>query len=392
MSNDEHSKISPSGFPRVILCPGSVNEGDYAPIQPPSIYAERGTLQHDAVVKRWAGKSIAGLKLEEEEVNNVDDAIDYLRELIESKSSEDFMPQVEMEVRGDLSHMDYPDIWGTRDVDLRFFEINGGVGQLSELHVIDWKFGAGVAVEVDDNPQLLGYLLMALTGTVEHNANKFFIHVVQPPKNYYACQQVSHRQIGEFKDTIVAAIEAANGPNPELVPGEKQCQFCKAAMTCRARHNHQNLQAGLVFEHLKKKQLKPHTVTTDENAMVYTMLAELIKYHAELGKHGFAELSQGRKFPGYKLVRGRSTRAWASEAGAQRWLMKYGSFQKPELFAPAKMISPAQAEKKNRGLKKDSDFKQLINKPPGSTKMVPDDDKREEVTPNDAAKDAFAGM
>ena len=392
MGNDEHSKISPSGFSRVILCPGSVNEGDYAPIQPPSIYAERGTLQHDAVVKRWLGKSIAGLKLEEGEVNNVDDAVDYLKDLVDSKSSEDFQHQVELEVRGDLSHVGYSDIWGTRDVDLRFFEINGGVGQLSELHVIDWKFGAGVAVEVDNNPQLLGYLLMALNNPVAHNADKYFIHVVQPPKNYYACQQVSHRQIGEFSDTIKAAIEEANGPAPALVPGEKQCQFCKAAMTCRARHNHQNAQAGLVFEHLKKKQLKPHTVSSDENAMMYTTLAELIKYHAELGKHGFAELSQGREFPGYKLVSGRSTRAWASEAGAQRWLMKYASFIKAELFATAKMLSPAQVEKKNRGLKKDADFKQLINKPAGKPKMVPADDKREEVTPDDAAKDAFKNV
>lgn len=369
--NDEHSKISPSGFYRVLKCPGSVGETDLAPFQPPSIYAERGTLQHEGVVRRWQGRPVSRLGLDDAEMNNVDDCIDYLKTFIGGRNCD-----LNMEVRGDLSILGYPDIWGTRDVDLKL---------PGELHVIDWKFGSGVAVEVDDNPQLLGYLLMALTVPIKFNEDKLFMHIIQPPKNYYGMVEVSNDELLSFVLELELAIETSKQPDAPLNPGEKQCKFCPAAMTCKARHNLQLSLAHDVFNFVEEK--KSAIVSSAENAEIYTKLTELIAYHAELGKHGYAELMDGRKFPGYKLVSGRSTRKWKDEKNTINWLKKYSSITK--FHSPGKMLSPAQMEKQARELKKDSDFKLLIDKPAGKAKMVPEDDKRDVYDPNSTAKEVF---
>ena len=128
----KHSVISPSGLYRVLACPGSVKESEHVPLQPPSQYAIRGTLQHEGVVRRWKGLNMKSLKLSQAEMNNVDDAVDYLRDLTSDNSG-----KLQFEVKGDLSIIGLPEIWGTADVRWE---------TPKELHIIDWKFGQGVPV------------------------------------------------------------------------------------------------------------------------------------------------------------------------------------------------------------------------------------------------------
>jgi hypothetical protein len=334
-------------------CPGSIKESTKAPPSFESEYAIRGTLQHEGVVRRWDGQSINSLKLTPEEVGNVDECLDYLRELVDGHEY-----KVDMEVRGDLKSIGYPDIWGTTDV---------VVNLPKELHIIDWKFGAGVPVLVDDNEQMLGYLLMIWDRTPK----RMFMHLVQPPKNYFGVQEVSPYELETFRSNLEKAIRLSKHSDPPLNPGEKQCRFCPAAMTCRGRYKHQLEIAHEVFEHIKTK---PSIVTPEESAKIYTKLGELVDYHKELGNYGFKRLSNGEDFPGYKLATGRSLRRWKDPAIVIEWLKKYTSID--TFYEKPKMLSPAKVEKLDRSLKKDSDFKQLIDKPPGKQKMVPDTDAR----------------
>jgi len=385
---DEHSEISPSGFYRMIACPGSVAECRKAPFQEASIYAECGTIQHEAVTRRWKGRPISRLGLEPEELNNVDDCIDTLKEVIDGRRY-----TLTMEKRGDLSELGYPGIWGTCDI---YLYILGNAGSIIEIHVIDWKFGSGVAVQVEDNPQTLGYLIMGMGKGYEgylfalrEKQIRAFHHIVQPPKRYHGVEEVNFEKLHRFSKLLMKAIEATTLPDAVLVPGEKQCKFCPAAMTCKGRYTHQLSMAHEVFAHLGSVKERPSAIVTPEqNAEIYTKLTELIAYHKELGNHGYAELMDDRPFPGYKLVEGRSTRSWKSEAVAIRWLAKYTSIK--DFYAKPKFLSPAQMEKAERVLKKDTDFQQLITKPPGKAKMVAEDDKRETFNPNKQAEDVFA--
>lgn len=369
--DQEHSIISPSGLYRVMACPGSVAESQYAPVKPPSIYAQRGTLQHEAVPLRWQGKSVTHLELSNEELNHVDDCCDYLKELINGRPH-----KIVFEVRGTMEHIGLPDIWGTCDVIIVFLDDN-------TIHVIDWKFGHGVAVLVDDNPQSFAYLVMALK---EHTYSQMFIHIAQPPLGYYGIQQVYDSDVEKFIETLKQTVVVAQSPNAPLVPGDKQCQFCPAAMTCRARFDMQTDTAKEVFAAIPT--LKGRIVTPEERADLYTKLKQLKAYQEELGKQGFEDLLEGRRFPGYKLVRGRSTRKWKSEENAKRWLIKYMSMREGDLYEK-KMLSPPKVEKKIKALKKDPDFHRLVDKPEGKLTMVPEDDKREAYNPNDKAKEVF---
>ena len=153
-------------------------------------------------------------------------------------------------------------------------------------------------------------------------------------------------------------------------------------MTCRARYKDQLQQAHDVFEVVQRK---PHNVTNAELAEAYVKLNGLIEYAKDIGKHGYAELLNGKEFPGFKLVAGRSTRKWADEESAKQWLLKYGV---TDIYKKQELLGPAGIEKLYRSLKKDEDFKRLIVKPPGKPKMVDKDDKRPEIK-QPSAKEIF---
>ena len=376
--SSEHSTVSPSGLYRVLACPGSVQECKKVPLKPPSIYAERGTLQHAAVVKRWYGRPISRLGLEQDELNNVDDAVDYLRSVISNRTY-----QLTMEIKRDLSIIGIPQIWGTVDVDLDL-----DADKDRQLHIIDWKFGSGVPVLVDDNEQLLAYLMMA-AGERKNNGgvmpDRMFIHLAQPPMDYYGVQEVTRHDLNKFAARVKTGYAQAMSPNAPLLPGEKQCKFCPAAMSCKARYRFMLEKAHDVFEGVEKLKSRPDgtppsvVVTNDESANLYKKLMQLQDYASDLAKYGFSELKSGRKYGDFKLVRGRSIRKWHDEKRAAQWLFKYAGLKQKDLYKDAPMISPAQAEKLNRRLKKDDDFKQLVNKPEGALKMAPADDKRKAV-------------
>jgi len=92
-----------------------------------------------------------------------------------------------------------------------------------------------------------------------------------------------------------------------------------------------------------------------------------------------SQIQHGFTVPGYKLVEGKTNRAWADENKAIEWCAKHSV--DPDKMFISKFFSPAQAEKViGAKLKKDPSFTSLVIKPEGSPTLAKESDKRTALT------------
>ncbi len=377
-----HSIFSPSQLPRIVLCPASVKESTYAPLSEPSSYAKRGTYLHTIPPQTWVNglqwlkRNQLKLDLNLDEYNWLVDCQEYLAKVMKAPTlgSDD----IKFESEIDLSAWGLREIWGTSDVSI--------VDHVKRhAWVIDWKFGAGVQVYVQNNEQLMAYAA-GVVG-VTQLLDKITLVIGQPPLNHWDEWEIKYTDLVEWVMNVLSpAIDKARDPNcGEYHPGEKQCRFCPAGMTCRARHKSTLAGAQKIFETYSDM----NQVTKAELAKVLRKADEYDAYIKAIRQYALQELLKGRPFPTFKLVAGRSTRKWMSEDSAYDWLSSHSSIRGDQMYKKT-LISPSQAEKLDKELKKDKSFQALVHKPEGAPKLVPDEDKRPPISPTKDATDVFA--
>lgn len=370
-----HSVCSPSQLYRILACPASYMESVKAPLQPQSSYAARGTMLHDITARLLEGKTTGRLRmsrLDIEDRNQIEECLDYANEI--RRRTPNGEEGIEQSI--DLKSWGLAEVWGTSDFSRKFAKT---------IHIVDWKFGSGVQVYAEENEQLLAYA----AGVVGYPSNitDVVIHVVQPAISFFDVWAVSYKRLSEWVfDVLTPGLEKANSPEADYNPGEKQCRFCPAGMTCRARHKSALKAAAEVF---RVYSAIPQ-VTPKELAQALEKIQEIQTYAQQVQKFAEQELLHGRPFPGYKLVSGRSIRRWENEKKAELWLLGNSAIPQNKLYAK-KFISPAQAEKLDRILKKTPDFEKLITKPEGKPQLVKEDDPRPAMEPNLEAAKAFEG-
>ena len=117
--------------------------------------------------------------------------------------------------------------------------------------------------------------------------------------------------------------------------------------------------------------VKPDTLTERELKVVMDN-AKLIKSWLDaVESHIFDKLNNGKAFDGYKLVEGRSSRAWINEEETAKVLSE--KLSADEMYKHT-LISPAQAEKLLKTQKSILDG--LVIKSEGKPTLVPSCDKR----------------
>lgn len=225
------------------------------------------------------------------------------------------------------------------------------VPALRRLIVGDYKHGAGVAVEVDDNPQLKIYALAAWLSIAL--ARHWVIEsieswICQPRKEHDAgpvrTQNYDLWELVDFADDVMAAVEATLEPDAPLVPGE-HCQFCPAKALCPARLN---MVSGVVdvpeFQGLPSIQ-----AMSVEKAAEILAVAERIKFADWLDDvRGFLQqhAEAGNAVPGFKLVAKRANRSWkASDAEIVEALSGVAASKDLYEYPEPHLKSPAQVEK-----------------------------------------------
>jgi len=342
-----HSVFGASGAHRWVECPASVRMEQGQPDQD-SPYAAEGTLAHElAEAALRAGTDTAGTEMGD----HVQVYLDYVRSL---------PGHLYVEQRVDYSHI-VPDGYGTADA-IVYDE------DTATLYVVDLKYGQGVRVEAQENPQAMLYALGAIAhlswlGDVED----VVLVVVQPRLDHISEWETEPSVLLEFGQRAAAAARNALSDTPTFNPGASQCRFCKASGHCKpqAQYNLQTAQDDFAEDTLRAV----HELQGADLAWVLDRLKALQDWCKAVESRATSVIEAGEEIPGYKLVEGRSLRRWGDEREAE-----------PALEAALgddawsrSLISPAQAEKL---LGKKHDILGLIVKPPGKPTLVPESDKR----------------
>ncbi len=243
------------------------------------------------------------------------------------------------------------------------------------LAVVDFKYGRGVEVAAERNPQMMLYALGALEifdGL--YDIEQVRMCIFQPRIANVSEWEVSREELLAWADgELSAKAKLAHEGKGEYASGE-HCRFCKAKAVCRKRAE-QNLElARLEFA-------QPPTLSDDEVAEVLAKADALAQWASDVREHALQQALLGKEWPGFKLVEGRSNRRYTSEAAVADAVSSAG-------FDPfEKRLLGITAMTKLLGRKRfDELLGAYIEKPQGKPTLVPEADRRPAIN---SAKEDF---
>ena len=239
------------------------------------------------------------------------------------------------------------------------------------LTIIDYKYGQGVAVSAEGNPQMKLYAMGALNDFgIAYDVNRAEQHIFQPRINNISDCCLMVEDLMEWAEKTVKPIaqEAAKGKGGYNA-GE-HCKFCPHAGRCQELTQ---LCTEFVETHdlrVAVPVLAPHQV-----AEVLAMEPVIALWLKRVKAQAMTTLLDGGDVPGWKVVEGKQgARKWTDEMAVGRRLQELG-YLKDEI-TETKLFSPA-AMDKAIGKKKVAELlDDLIDRSPGSPTVVPASDKR----------------
>ncbi|WP_311777170.1 DUF2800 domain-containing protein [Trueperella abortisuis] len=373
MASSDHALLSASGAYRWINCPPSARlESDELEASSPA--AEQGTAAHALsehklrrALKQRSNRPVSTW-IDDEMEALTDDYVAYVQEHISIAKETCADPLVLIEQRLDFSHI-VPGGFGTGDCVI-----------IAEptLQIIDLKYGQGVLVEAEQNPQLMLYALGALhTFGDLYDIDTVAVTIYQPRRANVDTWEISVTELERWAETEVKpkAVLASAGEG-EFCPGS-WCQFCKIAPTCRAR-----AEANLA---LAKLEFAPPAELSDaEIADVLTRIRNLKSWASDVEAYALSKaVNQGVAFEGFKLVAGRSVRKYTSEKDVAAAAEAAGY---KDIY-DRKLITLTAMEKLMGKTTFNEILGDLVTKPAGKPTLVPASDKRPPLDLVSAATD-----
>lgn len=368
--------VGGSSAGRVLQCPGSVQLcAQYPNIE--SEFAAAGTSLHMAMDMIFSGvakqdRDVIGLTFNGFEVTEelftdaIQPVLEHWDELDKSLGGIDFFSEQRVVFPG------IENAFGTTDL----------IGTAKDRTVVyDFKFGRGVAVDAEDNPQLKYYALAAMhtpaTAQFFSPDKPVEVFIAQPMVNdgeRFTRWVTSAKQLEAFGVELRHAVETAMLPDAPLKMGP-YCKFCSAKSGCPL---YQNLAADARL--LKHDAMKEHL---EEWLPQADMLIELGNFIKDLAHD---QMEKGMPVRGWKLVQKRATRSWVDPEKALKHFAKMG-LPAADRYVK-KIISPAQAETALKAARLPADLPAaLVKKESSGTTLAPESDKRPAVAlPSEALK------
>lgn len=175
------------------------------------------------------------------------------------------------------------------------------------LTVIDYKYGLGIKVSAERNPQMFCYALGGLDlfdGIYDIENIQLIIY--QPRRENISEYSISKNELIKWAEEVLApTAQLAIKGKGEYKAGE-HCQFCKAKATCRKRTEYNLELAKYDFE-------VPATLDNDDIAAILIKADELVSWANDVKEYALKEALNGTKFEGFKVVAGRSNRKYTDE-------------------------------------------------------------------------------
>ena len=358
----KHALLTASGSLRWLSCPPSARlEATFE--EKETTAAAEGTAAHALAeyklkrALRYFCKRPVSEYEDEAMDQHTDDYAGFILERMAELRKNGVDPMVLIETRLDFSDW-VPDGFGTGDCVI----IGDGV-----LHIIDLKYGAGVLVEAEGNPQLMLYALGALQqfGCL-YDIKKVFITIFQPRRENISTAEVPVDCLMEWAEHFVKPkAKMAFAGEGDFLPGE-WCLFCKAADKCRAR-------AEKMLQLAKEEFAMPPLLTDEEIEELLPKLPEMEKWAKGLQAYALdAAVNHGKQWAGFKVVEGKSNRRYSNEDKVAEEAMKNGY---KDIYRRT-LINLTDMERLMGKKKFQEVLGKLIIKPPGKPDLVPLSDKR----------------
>lgn len=360
---DQHALLSASGAHRWLNCPPSALAEAGLPDSTSSA-AEQGTVAH--ALAEWklrrALHQAPSMKpvsdwIDTEMETHTDDYAAFIQERLREARKTCADPQVLIEQRLDYSYL-VPGGFGTGDCVIIAEPL---------LQIIDLKYGQGVLVEAERNPQLMLYALGALHAfDALYEISEVAVTIFQPRRSNVDTWTVSVTELKAWAEEVVrpTAKQAACGEG-SFAAGD-WCRFCKLAPTCRARAEAHLALARLEFA-------PPAELSDVEISEVLAKLPELKRWASDVESYALSlAVNQGKTWAGFKLVEGRSIRKYVDETKVVETAQAAGVSDIYE-----KKLKTITALEKQLGKKRFNELLgDLVIKPPGKPALVPETDKR----------------
>jgi len=365
MPPNDHALLSASSSHRWLNCnPSARLEREFADRE--TTAAAEGTAAHALAehklkrrLKLRSERPVSVFDTEEMEICT-DDYADFVMEQVTKERRRDPDTQVFIEQRLDFSCY-VPEGFGTGDCLI----VSKG-----RLHIIDLKYGMGLLVDSEENPQMKLYALAALKQYEEqYQIKKVKLTIFQPRRENVSTWETSVAKLKKWatKDLIPKAEKAFKGEG-EYCPGE-WCIFCKAAVKCRARAEDKLRLAQSEFK-------MPPLLTDAEIEDVLAKLPDIKKWADEIQEYALAKALAGKEWTGFKLVEGRSVRKFTDESAVVKAANAAGYH---DIYKQT-LISLTEMEKLMGKAEFSKVLGALVTKPQGKPTLVPDTDKRQAIT------------
>lgn len=399
-----HAKLSPSDSARWISCPAAIRVDEELRsrgllVDDESSFAREGTLAHalgeleasyefgitnkrqyTAAYKRWF-KEFDAEKYETGTLEEMKEHVVSYLELIAERMKRRPMSQLLLEQR---MNSGIEKCWGTSDV---------VIVSPTHVEIIDLKYGAGVPVDATNNSQLRIYGLGALDtfGELLGEPDLIVMTVFQPRLDSTSSEELHPDELRAWREGVAApaAKEALHNPEAKFGPSEKACRWCPAAGTCRARIEKATLtDFGDILAEEEPTPEKPELLTPEEIGKALHRVGSIKAWCAALEAAALeAAYGQGKAIPGWKVIRSGGQRSIGDHAVAIQTLIDAG-YPAEKVANPVKIKGIGELEK----LLGKPKFKELldpfVSKSSGREALVPEDDKRDAITPTtEAAKD-----
>lgn len=384
----KHALLSPSSASQWLACPPSARLAEQFPDKAGEAAAE-GTLAHSLgellvkykigmVSKAYYSKELKFIKANPLYDNSMmeycEDYAVYVVECFAAAKARTPDALIAVETKLDLTEY-VPDGFGTGDINIVADHI---------LDFIDLKYGKGVEVSAVENKQLMIYALGALSiYDYLYDIHTVRMHIYQPRMQNISVFEISVAELKEWAvNELIPKAKLAYDGKGEYVPG-KHCQFCRARPTCKA---HADFQIEIFDYDLKAKKL----LTDAEISDIIGRAKDLKSWLGEIESYALEQaVSNGKKWPGYKLVEGRSNRMYTDQETVATKLILAG-IPEEKIYKPKELLGITEMEKTITKKVFATELEGLVIKPKGKPALASVTDERPEWNSVDKATEDFA--
>lgn len=415
---DVHALLSASSSKQWLHCPPSVRLQEGFPNES-SVYAAEGTFAHEVCeykVRKYLHERVKRPQSEEfytEEIDQITDVYaEFVIGVIEQMKRNGCEPLVLVEERVDYSHI-APSGFGTADMLIIGKDENGK----GLLHIIDFKAGQGVFVDVDHNSQLSLYALGGLHayGYI-YPIETIRMTIVQPRLENLSTFECTRQELEAWGESIKPIAKLAYEGKGEQKPGD-WCRFCRAKPVCRAcaeealslcREDFLDLdgafsedaraspgETGILSDLTAAYNAdtsipvfkQPGLIPMQElSAMLPTLNRISSWIEAVFAFVSSEAINHGVPVPGYKVVEGRSKRVFTDTKAVVDTAVANGY---TDLYKQ-QLITLTEFEKLMGKKRFNELLGEYVAKPPGKLALVPQDDPRPPVDLSNTPDQEFA--